>query len=93
MNESDSDVYKNPGTYLALAITWYHLENYLEAKNYFKKIVENKQFENSLFYPSALLWSAVLSQRSKDSQRADELILTLMRKFPHSIETEMVNKL
>lgn len=94
LTEMDDDKsFKTAPNYLMAGISFYRLENYKAAKDYFEKIgnLTETDPETVKAKRQASYWKALVADRMKDSRTAQKLILENLEKNPHTNEARWVN--
>lgn len=88
----DGSEFKSPQNFLLAGISWYRLENWKLAGEYFDRVMREKETtENKKYQIHARLWLALVAERKHERPVSQEWIRQTLEVHPHSIEARWVN--
>jgi hypothetical protein len=88
----ENDSFKTPKNYLMTGVTWYRLDNFELADQYFAKVLQAPESpENLSYHAQARLWRGLASERMNKHTKAQFWLRDLIDHHPHSTEAEWVN--
>lgn len=85
--------YKNPRDWLMTGVAWYRLDNFEAAGPYFDKVIKNagKEEDTQTYHAQALLWKALIAERTGKRMKAQFWMRELLDHHPYSREAAWVN--
>jgi tetratricopeptide (TPR) repeat protein len=85
--------YRNPRDWLMTGVAWYRLDNYEQAGPYFDKVIKNagKEEDTQSYHAQALLWKALVAERTGKRMKAQFWMRELLDHHPYSREAAWVN--
>ncbi|MBC7385345.1 MAG: hypothetical protein H7301_04165 [Cryobacterium sp.] len=85
--------FKTASNYLMAGISFYRLENYKGADQYFEKVVSSQEKDDETLKAKrqANYWKALVAEQMKNPQAAQKLLLESMEDAPHAKEALWVN--
>jgi len=85
--------FKNPKYYLVTALSWYYLNNYLGAIEYFNKAIESDSVAKNVdkFKSQAYLGLVLTYEKMKNKKDSQYWARELVARFPRSDESKWIN--
>ena len=88
----DGSEFKVPQNFILAGISWYRLQNWKLAGEYFDRVVREKETaENKKYMVHAKLWLALVNQKQSNKKDSQEWIRKTIELHPHSVEAKWVN--
>lgn len=88
----ENDTFKNARDYLLTGMSWYRVNNYKLADQYFQRVLESSDDQKNLRYKSqARLWRALVAKHTSSQENVQHWLRDLVSHHPHSMEAEWVN--
>lgn len=88
----ENDAYKSPKNYLMTGISWFRVDNYELADEYFDRVLKSEvKPENLPVQAKARLWKALVADKAEKHTKAQYWLRELIDHHPHSTEAAWVN--
>lgn len=88
----ENDAYKTAKNYLMTGVSWYRLDNFEVADQYFAKAIGTKDMPENLPYQAqSRLWRGLVAQTLSQRSKAQFWLRDLIDHHPHSVEAGWVN--
>ncbi|MGZ3689115.1 MAG: hypothetical protein ACXWP5_12540 [Bdellovibrionota bacterium] len=88
----DADTYKTSKNYMLTGISWYRLENFKLASEYFDLSLKLPETAESVAYQAqSRLWKALIAKKMKREGDVQHWLRELIDHHPHSMEAAWVN--
>ncbi len=86
------DTYKTPTNYLMTGISWFRLDNYKYADDYFSRVIDMKPTkENRPYKVQAKVWKALVADRQHDKSAAQAWLKRTLESHPQTKEARWIN--
>ena len=86
------DTYKTPSNFLMTGISWFRLDNYKYADEYFSRVVDLKPTkENRPYKVQAKIWKALVAERRNDKSAAQAWLKRTLESHPQTKEARWIN--
>ena len=88
----ENQTYKTPKHYLLTGVSWYRLDHYRAAEEYFDKVLALDAAPEVLqYHAQARLWKALTAEKTQKRTRAQHYLRELVDHHPRSMEAAWVN--
>lgn len=88
----ENQTYKTPKHYLLTGVSWYRLDHYRAADEYFDKVLAVEAAPEVLqYHAQARLWKALTAEKTQKRSRAQHFLRELVDHHPRSMEAAWVN--
>lgn len=90
----DNDTYKTPQNYLMTGLSWYQMDHFHLANEYFDEVIKFPADESTLkFQAQARLWKALTAKKLNQHDDSQKWLTNLLDHHPRSPEASWVNSM
>ena len=82
--------FQSPENYLMSAIAWFKLKQFKLSDRYLQEAISKTQADDHI-HRTALLWKAMAARAQGHETKAQEILMSMVARFPHSEEVQWVN--